>query len=195
MDVVGRCRSAFKLLEMDARFQLLQPGMSVVDCGAAPGSWTQVSVAKVNADGKDPAKRKGRVVAIDRLPIYPIEGATILSSCDFTLPQSQERLLECVGGGVDVVLSDMAPNATGIKTMDHETIVKLAYAVARFTFGVGKVGSCLLVKLWEGSETCRLEKDLSNFYKSVKRVKPPSSRSDSAEIFILAQHFLGTKKS
>lgn len=187
-----RCRSAFKLLEIDAKFNIMKPGMCVVDCGAAPGSWTQVAVEKTNANLKDSKAKQGMVVAIDRLPIYPIEGATILGNCDFTLPSSQEKLTSCLRNQkVDVALSDMAPNSTGIKNLDHEAIVNLAYLFIRFSLNVSRVGGCLLVKLWEGNMTSKVENDLHRFYGETKRIKPPASRSDSSEVFLLAKGFRG----
>lgn len=187
-----RSRSAFKLLEIDAKHQILHPGQCVVDCGAAPGGWTQVAVDKTNAALADTDAEQGFVVGIDRLQIFPIKGAVLLSGCDFREKSSHEKLYGVLEGRkVDAVLSDMAPNATGIKTMDHDAIVSLAYEFISFALKVNKINGLLLLKLWDGGRLINLEADLKKFYSSVKRVKPPASRSDSSEIFILAQDFKG----
>ncbi|PSN49184.1 rRNA methyltransferase 2 [Blattella germanica] len=189
-----RCRSAFKLIEIDERFRLLSPGQCVIDCGAAPGSWTQVAVNKVNSNKKDSKKRVGQVIGIDLLPIYHIEGATILQNLDFTTDTAQQKVLELLNNRtVDVVLSDMAPNATGIREMDHENIIALAYSVLRFAVQVSSVGASLLIKIWAGRDTKKLENDLARFYENVKPVKPGASRGDSAEMFFLARKFKGLK--
>ncbi|XP_043282499.1 rRNA methyltransferase 2, mitochondrial [Venturia canescens] len=190
-----RCRSAFKLLEINERFGILRPGMTVVDCGAAPGSWTQVAVKKTNADGKDSEERKrGRVIAIDRLPICSIEGATVIGNTDFTEEKAQERLLGALEGKLaDIVMSDMAPNATGVREMDHENIMKLAYAALKFALGITRTEGNFIAKVWDGDLANQLEKDLSCFYKSVKVVRPGATRSESAEKFMLARGFRGLK--
>ncbi|XP_014243418.1 rRNA methyltransferase 2, mitochondrial [Cimex lectularius] len=190
-----RCRSAFKLLEINDKHKLLTPGLCVIDCGAAPGSWTQVAVQKTNSDGQDKSSPKGFVVGLDRLPIYPINGAVLLGACDFTSEKSQLALKEALKGkDADVVLSDMAPNATGVKTLDHTNIANLVYTFIRFALGVNASGGSLLVKLWEGEYCKKLENDISRFYSKVKWVKPPSSRTDSSEVFLLAKGFKGIVK-
>nr|CAD7614543.1 unnamed protein product [Timema genevievae] len=187
-----RCRSAFKLIEIDDKFRLLSPGQCVVDCGAAPGSWSQVLVQRTNALTKDAGRPVGTVIAIDRLPIYPIEGVTIIGNTDFTTAAARERLLSVMEGRqADAVVSDMAPNATGVRAMDHENIVHLAYSAVRFAAQTSRVGAFLLVKLWDGAITIALERDLMRFYDKVKAVKPMASRSDSAEMFFLARGFKG----
>nr|CAD7198712.1 unnamed protein product [Timema douglasi] len=187
-----RCRSAFKLMEIDDKFRLLSPGQCVVDCGAAPGSWSQVLVQRTNALKKYGGKPVGTVIAIDRLPIYPIEGVTIIGNTDFTTAATLEKLLSAMKGRrADAVVSDMAPNATGVRAMDHENIVQLAYSATRFAVQTSRVGAFLLVKLWDGASTIALERDLTRFYDKVKAVKPMASRSDSAEMFFLARGFKG----
>ncbi|KAJ9586963.1 hypothetical protein L9F63_019454, partial [Diploptera punctata] len=189
-----RCRSAFKLIEINERFSLLSPGQCIVDCGAAPGSWTQVAVNKVNSDNKDPRKPNGKVIAIDRLPLYPIDGAIIRGNMDFTMKDSQKKIMDLLQGRkVDVVLSDMAPNATGIREMDHEIIIQLAYSAFMFALQVSNIGASILVKIWDGRDRQRFESDVLKFYENIKAFKPQSSRSDSAEIFLLARKFKGLK--
>ncbi|XP_063234258.1 rRNA methyltransferase 2, mitochondrial [Bacillus rossius redtenbacheri] len=189
-----RCRSAFKLLEIDDRFHLLAPGRCVVDCGAAPGSWTQVLVQRTNACGRDTRQAVGSVVAVDRQPIHPIEGATIIGNMDFTVPETRERVREALNGrGADGVVSDMAPNASGVREMDHENITHLAYTALRFAAQASGSGAFFLVKMWDGCNTRSLARDLAAFYARVRTVKPGASRSDSAETFLLAQDFKGLK--
>jgi 23S rRNA (uridine2552-2'-O)-methyltransferase len=142
----------------------------------------------------DTKKPVGRVIAVDRNPIYPIEGAILMGGVDFTAPSAQARLLELLDGKkVDVVLSDMAPNATGVHAMDHENILHLAYSALRFALQVSCVGASVLLKIWDGRESSRLEKDIAKFYKQVRFAKPPASRGDSAETFLLARMFKGLK--
>lgn len=166
-----------------------------MDCGASPGSWTQVAVSKTNSNGVAPNRNKGMVIGMDLLPIYPIEGATVIGYTDFTKIESQNKIKEILQDRkVDCVLSDMAPNATGIKDLDQENIISLCYSVLRFAVTMSSPGANLLVKVWDNGEVPILEKDMLKFYKSVKFVKPRSSRNDSAEKFVLAKGFLGLKE-
>ncbi|XP_071570370.1 rRNA methyltransferase 2, mitochondrial [Temnothorax nylanderi] len=190
-----RCRSAFKLLEINERFKILSPGLTVIDCGAAPGSWTQVATNLTNAHSKreDPV---GRVYAVDRLPFYPVEGATILGNMDFTSAKTQEALSEMLRGDkADVVLSDMAPNASGVREMDHDNIMLLAYAVLRFAVQFSKAQGTLVVKVWDGGKAQQFEENLSKFYSSVKVIRPDATRDESSEKFFLARGFKGLKTS
>ncbi|XP_044272368.1 rRNA methyltransferase 2, mitochondrial [Tribolium madens] len=189
-----RCRSAFKLLEIDDRFKILRPGFVVIDCGAAPGSWSQLAVKRVNSDGFDPKQAQGVVISIDKQQVFAINGATILGNMDFTDPKSQDVLIETLRGRkADAVISDMAPNATGVKDLDNENIIRLCYSVLRFAVQNSQVGASVVVKLWQCGQAKQLENDLRKFYDSVKFVKPNSSRSDSAEIFLLGRDFKGLK--
>lgn len=189
-----RCRSAFKLLEINERFHILTPGVTAIDLGAAPGSWTQVAVRAVNSHAKDEEKKVGKVFALDRNPIHHIDGATILGSADFTLDKTQKRLLEMLDGElVDVVLSDMAPNASGVRDIDHEQIINLAYCALTFALRVSKVDGTLVIKLWDGGKSQQLEKDVSKFYKMIKIVRPPATRDESTEKFVVARGFKGLK--
>lgn len=190
-----RCRSAFKLLEMNEKTNILTPGLSVIDLGAAPGSWTQVAVQKTNADASDPKKPKGKVLAIDKLQIFPIEGATILSNMDFNTIEAHDKVINILEGKkVDVVLSDMAPSATGVKELDKDRILGLAYMALRFAALVTKIDGNLLFKVWDGKEVPILEMDLERFFKSIKIMKPQASRSESSEKFILARGFKGVQR-
>ncbi|CAH1171207.1 unnamed protein product [Phaedon cochleariae] len=189
-----RCRSAFKLIEIDDKYKILQPGHVVLDVGASPGSWTQVIVQRNNSNGSSKDLPTGISVAIDKQQIYPIDGATILGNMDFTDPISQKLLLDHLGGRkADAIVSDMAPSATGMRQLDTENIIKLCYSVLRFALQVSKPDGSLLVKLWQCHELKKLELDMALFYGNVKIVKPQSSRSDSAEIFLLGRRFKGAK--
>ncbi|KAL1464596.1 hypothetical protein WDU94_004226 [Cyamophila willieti] len=191
-----RCRSAFKLLEINSKVKMLHPGMKVLDCGAAPGSWSQVAVKLVNSNGDDTKKPKGLVISVDKLPIYPIDGAVALSRCDFTKPIIQEQLVSILKDEkLDVVLSDMAPNATGVKEMDHDLISKLANSVIRFAVTYSKPGADVLIKIWDGRNRPQLEENISQFYSKFKIIKPESSRQNSSEIFLLGRGFKGLKPS
>lgn len=191
-----RCRSAFKLLEIDKKYKLLYPGQCILDCGAAPGSWSQVAISKSNSDGKDSTKPQGMVIAVDRLPILPLEGALVLGRTDLSSEEGLVRIKHALNGRyVDVLLSDIAPNAIGVKEADHDAIIKLAYKIVRFGLGVSRVGASLLIKIWDGRSSTQLANDINRFYNKVKRVKPHSSRTDSAEMYILAIDFKGLDTS
>lgn len=190
-----RCRSAFKLIEIDDKYKFLTPGCTVVDCGASPGSWTQVAIQRCNADGKDVDAEKGTVVGIDLLKIHPLPGAIFLCPADFTSKDTQKELLEVLNGKlVDVFMSDMAPNAAGVSQLDHECISNLVIQALRFALPISKPGGTFLAKLWHGNQMNPIKQELERFYGNVSIVKPPSSRKDSAEIFLLSRGFKGLKK-
>ncbi|XP_053999010.1 rRNA methyltransferase 2, mitochondrial [Hylaeus anthracinus] len=188
-----RCRSAFKLLEINDRFKILKPGQVVIDCGAAPGSWTQVAVNLTNANAKTD-NPVGTVLGIDKLPVFPVEGATLLCPLDFTHAESQKRIMELLEGNkADVVLSDMAPNASGVRDCDHENIIKLAYSAFVFALQVTQVDGTFLCKVWDGGMSKKLEQDILKFYKTVKIVRPQATRDESTEKFLLGRGFKGIK--
>lgn len=127
---------------------------------------------------------------MDLQHIVPISGATVLGNSDFTKKETTEKILKILGKNkVDIVMSDMAPNATGVKTMDHEVIIDLCVRTLIFSLTVLKTGGTFLCKLWQGSNQMALENLLKQGFDSVKYVKPPASRSDSAEGFYLARNF------
>uniref|UniRef100_A0A6M2DK82 rRNA methyltransferase 2, mitochondrial n=1 Tax=Xenopsylla cheopis TaxID=163159 RepID=A0A6M2DK82_XENCH len=188
-----RCRSAFKLLEIHDRYKILNEGDIVIDCGASPGSWTQVAVNKCNP--KKLKDSKSLVIGIDKLQMHPIQGAELLGNLDFTKSESQEKIKQILNGRlVNVVLSDMAPNASGVREMDHDNIISLCYSVLKFALDISCKNATLLVKVWDGGRTIKLEQDIARFYNTVKSVKPASSRSDSSEKFLLARGFKGIVK-
>jgi len=180
-----RSRAAYKLLELDQKHALFSRGQRVVDLGAAPGGWAQVAARKVGSqDGA------GRVVGIDLLPIEPIPGVELIE-LDFLAPEAPERLIERLGGPADVVMSDMAANATGHKKTDHLRIVGLAEAAIHFARSVLAPGGAFVAKVLQGGTEGALLADLKRDFSVVRHVKPAASRSDSAELYVLATGFRG----
>jgi 23S rRNA (uridine2552-2'-O)-methyltransferase len=180
-----RSRAAYKLIEIDDKIHFLKPGARVVDLGAAPGGWTQIAAKRVGADSG-----RGRVVAIDILEMIPVAGADILH-LDFLADDAPDRLKALLGGPADVVLSDMAANATGHRKTDHLKIMALAETAALFAREVLKPGGAFLCKVLQGGTEGTLLADLKRDFATVKHVKPSASRSDSAELYVLATGFRG----
>ena len=177
-----RSRAAFKLAEIDDRHHLLKPGGRVVDLGAAPGGWSQVAQKRVGS--------RGRVVAIDILEMDAIAGVEI-AELDFLDPDAPDRLKAMLGGTADVVLSDMAANATGHRPTDHLKIMALVEAAAAFAREVLKPGGSFLAKVIQGGTEGTLLAALKRDFASVKHVKPAASRADSAELYVLATGYRG----
>ncbi|XP_061557328.1 rRNA methyltransferase 2, mitochondrial [Phycodurus eques] len=185
-----RCRSAFKLLEIDDKFRLLQPGCGVVDCGAAPGAWSQVAVHRVNSAGTESTLRRGTVVGIDLLNIPPLDGAHFLSSHDVADPATHAKLPDLLPGGrAHVLLSDMAPNASGFRELDHERLVGLCSFLLDLAEKILRPGGSLLCKYWDGALACQLQDKLCLVFGSVQSLKPNASRKDSAERYFLARNY------
>jgi 23S rRNA (uridine2552-2'-O)-methyltransferase len=180
-----RSRAAFKLIQLDDRFHFLKPGARVVDLGAAPGGWTQVAAARVKA-----ADGRGKVVGIDYLPMDPVPGATVLAG-DFLAADAPERLRAALGGPADVMLSDMAAPATGHATTDHLRIMALAEAAYEFAREVLAPGGIFIAKVLQGGSERSLLEALKRDFTSVRHVKPPASRAESAEVYVVAQRFRG----
>ena len=180
-----RSRAAFKLIEIDDKYHLLAPGRRVIDLGAAPGGWAQVAVKRVGA-----TEGRGRVVGIDLLPIEPMPGAAFVA-LDFLDDAAPGTLTEMLGGPADVVLSDMAANATGHRKTDHLRIMGLAETAAAFARAVLAPGGAYLAKVLQGGTEGALLADLKRDFASVRHVKPAASRSDSSELYVLAQGFRG----
>ncbi len=180
-----RSRAAFKLAEIDDRFHLFKPGSKVVDLGAAPGGWSQIAAERTFA-----ADGRGKVVAIDLLDMPPLPGVIFLN-LDFLDPVAPERLEALIAGPADVVMSDMAANATGHRKTDHLRIMALAEAAAMFAREVLEPGGAFLCKVLQGGTEGVLLADLKRDFAAVKHVKPASSRPDSAELYVLATGFRG----
>ncbi|OCT61522.1 hypothetical protein XELAEV_18047549mg [Xenopus laevis] len=183
-----RCRSAFKLLEIDSKHHILHPGHHVIDCGAAPGAWSQVAVEKVNSLGRDSAARAGFVVGVDLLNITPLDGAVFLSNSDITDSDTQRKIISVLPSGrADVILSDMAPNATGIRDLDHQRLVNMCLSLLELSQRVLLPGGTFLCKVWDGSEISLVRDRLRQRFQDVRTVKPKASRMESAEIYLLAK--------
>jgi len=180
-----RSRAAYKLIEIDEKNHLLKPGQRVVDLGAAPGGWSQVAARKVGS-----AEGRGRVVGIDLLPIDPLPGVDFVE-LDFLDEAAPKKLEEWLGGAADVVMSDMAANTTGHKKTDHLRIVGLAEAAIQFAREILAPGGTFLAKVIQGGTESRLLADLKRDFATVRHVKPAASRSDSAELYVLATGFRG----
>ena len=181
-----RSRAAYKLIEIDARYHFLKSGQRVIDLGAAPGGWSQIAADRVKS-----LEGKGQVIAIDYLGVDPIPGVDILE-LDFTDDSAEPLLRSKLRDGVaDIVLSDMAAPTVGHTNTDHLRIMGLAEQAAAFAIDVLAPGGVFLCKVFQGGT----ERDLLNMLKknfaTVRHVKPPASRSDSAELYVLATGFRG----
>ena len=185
-----RSRAAFKLQQIDERFHLLKPGQRVVDLGAAPGGWTQVAVAATRAD-KGPEKGRGKVVALDLLEMAPVAGATVLQ-LDFLDPAAPAAITGALGGPADLVLSDMAAPATGHAKTDHLRILGLCEAALEFAEATLAPGGAFVAKLFQGGAEAELLQRLRRRFASVRHAKPPASRAESAETYVVATGFRGT---
>jgi len=177
-----RSRAAFKLIEIDDKHRLLKHGGRVADLGAAPGGWSQVAAKRVGPTG--------RVVGIDILEMDEIPGVEF-ARIDFLDPDAPGQLKAMLGGPADVVLSDMAANAIGHRQTDHIKIMALVEAAAQFAKEVLKPGGVFLAKVLQGGTEGTLLAALKRDFASVKHVKPAASRSDSAELYVLATGFRG----
>lgn len=178
-----RSRAAFKLAEVDDKLNFLKPGMRVVDLGAAPGGWTQVAVERV-APG-------GRVVAIDVAGMTPVPGAEVLT-LDVRDPAAASRLRELLGGAADVVLSDMAAPATGHRLTDHLRTMALGEAAVDIGAALLAEGGTLVVKVFQGGTEGELLARLKQDFARVRHVKPPASRDESPETYVVALGFRGS---
>jgi len=174
-------RAAFKLAEIDDRFTLLRPGARVIDLGAAPGGWSQIAAARVGADN---------VIALDREEMAEVPGVRFLKG-DFLEPETVARLETLLDGGADVILSDIAPATTGHAATDHLRIIAIAEAVLDFAETVLNQGGALVIKVFQGGTEKELLDRLKRLFDSVKHVKPPSSRKESPELYVVAKGFRG----
>jgi 23S rRNA (uridine2552-2'-O)-methyltransferase len=184
-----RSRAAFKLMQLDDRFHFLKPGARVVDLGCAPGGWTQVASARVKAEAG-----RGRVVGIDLLATDPVPGAVLLRQ-DFLAAGAPEALRAALGGPADLVLSDMAAPATGHAATDHLRVMALAEAAWDFARAVLAPGGSFVAKVLQGGSERGLLEALKRDFATVRHAKPPASRSESAEIYVVAQGFRGAPEA
>ncbi|MEZ5584835.1 MAG: 23S rRNA (uridine(2552)-2'-O)-methyltransferase RlmE [Candidatus Competibacteraceae bacterium] len=176
-----RSRAVFKLKEIQDKDRLLKPGMTVIDLGAAPGGWSQLAAQLVGG--------KGRVIALDRLAMEPLGGVEFIQG-DFHEQATYDQLLQRLGGRtVDLVISDMAPNISGVKAADQAGSVYLAELAFDFAKHSLRQGGDLLVKVFQGQGFDPLFKELRRHFASVVSRKPKSSRSRSAEVYLLARNY------
>jgi 23S rRNA (uridine2552-2'-O)-methyltransferase len=181
-----RSRAAFKLAGIDAKHRLLKPGKRVLDLGAAPGGWSQVAADRVKS-----VEGQGQVVAIDLLDMQPVAGVEFIKM-DFMDAAAPSRLKAMLRGGrADVVLSDMAAQGTGHVATDHLRIMALAEAAAEFAYEVLSPGGAFVCKVFQGGTERQLLEGLKRSFAAVRHVKPPASRSESAELYVLATGFRG----
>jgi 23S rRNA (uridine2552-2'-O)-methyltransferase len=181
-----RSRAAFKLIEIDDKHRFLKPSKIVVDLGAAPGGWSQVAAKRIGAP-----EGKGRIVGIDILEMPPIAGVEFMQ-LDFLDPAAPDLLHATVGEGADIVLSDMAANATGHKRTDHLRTMALVEAAAEFAREILRPGGTFLSKVLQGGTEHQLLAELKREFTTVKHVKPAASRAESSELYLLASGFRGT---
>ncbi|WP_104017300.1 RlmE family RNA methyltransferase [Roseovarius nitratireducens] len=185
-----RGRAAYKIMELDDRFRFLVPGARVVDLGCAPGGWLQVAVPRINALGDRPGKRQGRIIGIDLQEVEAIPGAEI-HQLDFMEEGADAQVKAWLGGGADVVMSDMAASSSGHKQTDHLRIIALCEAAAYLAFDVLEEGGTFVSKVLAGGAEGDLQKVLKQRFAKVANVKPSASRADSSEKFVVATGFRG----
>ncbi|AEI93380.1 RlmE family RNA methyltransferase [Roseobacter litoralis] len=183
-----RGRAAYKILELDDRFRFLVPGARVVDLGCAPGGWCQVAVKRVNALGERTSKAQGSVLGVDLQEMEPIAGAD-LYQLDFMADDADQQVRAWMGGKADVVMSDMAASSSGHKQTDHLRIIALCEAAAYFAFDVLEEGGTFVAKVLAGGAEGELQKLLKQRFTKVSNIKPPASRQDSSEKFVVATGF------
>lgn len=180
-----RSRAAYKLLELDDKFGFLKPAASVLDLGAAPGGWSQVAAARVKSTSD-----ATRVVGIDLLAMEPVPGAHLFQ-LDFMDDDAPARLRELFPKGVDVVLSDMAPNTTGHAATDHLRIMGLLEAAYPFACEILRPGGSFVAKVFQGGAEKTLLMQMKQDFAQVRHAKPKSSRADSSEMYVVATGFKG----
>ncbi len=180
-----RSRAAYKLQEIDDKHRFLKPGQSVVDLGAAPGGWSQIAAKRVGS-----VNGKGKVVAIDLLEMGEIPGVEF-AQLDFLADDAPDKLRAMLGGGADVVMSDMAANTTGHRKTDQLRIVGLVESAAAFASEVLNPGGTFLAKVFQSGADAELVAQLKRDFATVKHVKPAASRQDSSERYVLAIGFRG----
>jgi 23S rRNA (uridine2552-2'-O)-methyltransferase len=175
-----RSRAAFKMMELDDKYKLIGKNARVVDLGAAPGGWTQVALQRGAA----------KVIGIDLLPIIPVAGAEFIDG-DFMAEGMDVRLTEMLGGKADLVLSDMAPNTTGHVATDHIRIMALAETALAFACEILDPGGAFVAKLFQGGAEHDMLNTLKLQFRNVRHAKPPASRKDSKEMYVVATGFRG----
>lgn len=183
-----RGRAAFKIMEIDDKYRFLVPGARVLDLGCAPGGWLQVAVPRVNALGEKKGKKVGAVLGVDLQEVDPLPG-TRLMLLDFMEDDADVKVKEALGGPADVVMSDMAASSSGHKATDHLRIMALCEAAAYLAFDVLTPGGTFVAKVLAGGAEGDLQHELKRRFTKVMHFKPPSSRQDSSEKFVVATGF------
>jgi len=185
-----RGRAAYKIMELDDKYRFLVPGVRVVDLGCAPGGWCQVAVPRVNALGDRPGKAQGYVLGIDLQEVEPIAGVEF-HRLDFMEDGADDTVKAWLDGRADVVMSDMAAASSGHKQTDHLRIMALCEAAAHLAFDVLEEGGTFVSKVLAGGTEGALQKQLKQRFDKVANVKPPASRADSSEKFVVATGYRG----
>lgn len=183
-----RSRAAFKLIEIDAKYHFLKPGITVIDLGAAPGGWTQVAAKKLKVGTSKGTILGSQIIAVDLQDMAPLKDVTILTA-DFTDELTVQTILDNLAGGADVLLSDMAAPACGMTDVDHIRIMNLVEAAYEFALLVLKPGGTFVAKVLQGGTEATLLTRLKKSFAKVSHFKPPASRKDSAEMYLVAQGF------
>ena len=189
-----RGRAAYKIMELDDRFRFLVPGARVVDLGCAPGGWCQMAVHRTNALGTRQGKKQGYVLGVDLQEVEPIPG-TELHVLDFLEEDADDKVKSWLGGGADVVMSDMAAAASGHPQTDHLRIVGLVEAALMFALDVLEPGGTFVAKVLAGGAEATVLNLLKKNFTKVYHMKPPSSRKDSSEKFVVAMGFKGASSA
>ena len=189
-----RGRAAYKIMELDDKFRFLIPGARIVDLGAAPGGWCQVAVKRSNVLGERSGKAVGTILGVDLQGMEPIAGCT-LHQLDFMQDDADLKVKAWLGGKADVVMSDMAAASSGHKQTDHLRIISLCEAAAYFAFDVLDEGGTFVAKVLAGGAEGSLQKLLKQRFRKVANVKPPASRADSSEKFVVATGFKASQHS
>ena len=179
-----RSRAAYKLEELDQKYRLIKPGMKILDLGAAPGSWSQYAMRKTSG--------KAKIVAIDLLEIVPIENVTVIKG-DIRDEENQAKILELCPKGLDLIMSDMAPDTTGVHYADTENSVILVNLALDIAERLLKPKGNFIAKVFEGGEYNSLLKRTRSMFEFAKSCNPKASLSRSRELFMVAQGFLGAK--
>jgi 23S rRNA (uridine2552-2'-O)-methyltransferase len=180
-----RARAAYKLKEIDESLGLIKPGYLVVDLGSAPGAWSQYLRRRLSPGGAAAGQLNGTIIALDMLPMEPVEGVTFIQG-DFREPEVLARLEEAMGGRkADVVVSDMAPNLSGIESADTARIAHLVELAVEFALNHMKPDGALVTKVFHGSGYTELVKLFKETFRTVKPLKPKASRDKSSETFLI----------
>ena len=185
-----RGRAAFKILELDDKYRFLVPGARIVDLGCAPGGWCQVAVRRINALGERQGKKVGTILGVDLQEVESIPGAEI-HVLDFMEDGADDKAKTWLDGQADVVMSDMAAVSSGHKQTDHLRIIALCEAAAYFAFDVLAPGGTFIAKVLAGGAEGDLQALLKKKFTKVSNIKPPASRSNSSEKFVVATGFRG----